>query len=83
MHFYLKAAHTFPAQDAKVVTVFNMIAVPCFVYQVAPDDSLHVIQTNPLECRGPLAYLGRDCTNWTSCERVHLLTIIVDSLINI
>ena len=23
-----------PAQDAKVVTVFNMIAVPCFVYQV-------------------------------------------------
>ena len=22
------------SQDAKVVTVFNMIAVPCFVYQV-------------------------------------------------
>ena len=32
------------------------------------DDSLHVIQTNPF-CRGPLAYLVRDCTNWTSCER--------------
>ena len=24
------------SQDAKVVTVFNMIAVPCFVYQVTP-----------------------------------------------
>ena len=30
-----------------MVTVFNMIAVPCFVYQVTPDDSLHVIQTIP------------------------------------
>ena len=29
-----KDCFTCDTQDAKVVTVFNMIAVPCFVYQV-------------------------------------------------
>ena len=62
-------------QDAKVVTIFNMIAVPCFVYQ---GHSGNIIFFILFYIFYSLMKLYKDGIFLWPCSLSHLLQLVVD-----